>query len=115
MFGRFPGKIKERSGPEGHRAPEQPSPRTAQNETTPALADGKYNFPAIPSHRSAIRGLLLYKPSSQCANFCTLGRSSGQAPIRILMIRKLLSLSWFLAHRMHHLPHEPSPSIDLAL
>jgi hypothetical protein len=46
-------QIKERSGPEGHRAPEQPSPRTAQNETTSEPRSRKYNFPATWWHRCA--------------------------------------------------------------
>jgi hypothetical protein len=66
-------KIKERSGPEGHRAPEQPSPRTAQNETTSGPKSSKYNFPATPWHRCARRSSCGPQSSRPCANFCTCG------------------------------------------
>jgi hypothetical protein len=79
-------KIKERSGPEGHGAPEQPSPRTAQNETTSEPKSRKYNFPATWWHRCARRSFLRPRSLTPCANFCTQGELVNASSARKSMI-----------------------------
>jgi len=93
-------QIKERSGPEGHRAPEQPSPRTAQNETTSGPRSRKYNFLATPWHRCARRSALGRHRPTLYANFCTQGELSNLSFVPKSIIWHDLSPAGPLAWRM---------------